>query len=181
MYLKKKQKLNIFNSEIVTGDVQKHISSADCIINIQSNAIFDASRVSFDDPIAAWNEHNKILRFNRNFQIFRSFGNVIKRGLKFFSFSNTKKEVTELIISTTSSKITYKKKIDIDEGDSSNMTGETKIYSQNLSGLEVDCFIHFEEIGHSTEYYNGGSKHRVTSICEDGTFIIEGTICSIQS
>ena len=26
------------------------------------------------------------------------------------------------------------------------------------SGLEVDCFIHFEEIGHSTEYYNGGSK-----------------------
>ena len=58
---------------------------------------------------------NKILRFDRNFQIFRSFGNVIKRGVKFFSFSNTKKEVTELIISTTSSKITYKKKINIDE------------------------------------------------------------------
>ena len=58
---------------------------------------------------------NKILRFNRNFQIFSSFGNVVKRGVKFFSISNNKKEVTDLIISTTSSKISYKKKIDIDE------------------------------------------------------------------
>ncbi len=58
---------------------------------------------------------NKILRFNRNFQIFSSFGNVIKRGVKFFSSYNNKKEVTELIISTTSSKISYRKKIDIDE------------------------------------------------------------------
>ena len=58
---------------------------------------------------------NKILRFNRNFQIFSGFGNVVKRGVKFFSISNNKKEVTDLIISTTSSKISYKKKIDIDE------------------------------------------------------------------
>ena len=58
---------------------------------------------------------NKILRFNRNFQIFSSFGNVVKRGVKFFSISNNKKEVTDLIISTTSSKISYKQKIDIDE------------------------------------------------------------------
>ena len=58
---------------------------------------------------------NKILRFNRNFQIFKSFGIVRKKGVKFFSISNNKKEVTDLIISTTSSKISYKKKIDIDE------------------------------------------------------------------
>ena len=34
---------------------------------------------------------NKILRFNRNFQIFSGFGNVVKRGVKFFSISNNKK------------------------------------------------------------------------------------------
>ena len=70
----------------------------------------------------------------------------------------------------------YVKKIEMDESKSGNMNDNTKIYSQNLNGLEVDCFIHFEEIGHSTEYYNGGSKHRVMSICKDGTFIIEGTV-----
>ena len=64
----------------------------------------------------------------------------------------------------------YVQKIEVD------MNGKTKIYSQNLSGLEIGCFIHFEEIGHSTEYYNGGSKHHVISICKDGTFIIEGTV-----
>ena len=75
----------------------------------------------------------------------------------------------------------YVKKIEVDEKEDEededvDKSGSTKIYSQNLSGLEVDCFIHFEEIGHSTEYYNGGSKHRVTSICEDGTFIIGGIV-----
>ena len=70
----------------------------------------------------------------------------------------------------------YVKKIEVDEDNSSDIISETKVYSQNLSGLEVDCFIHFEEIGHSTEYYNGGSKHRVTSIYKDGTFIIEGAV-----
>lgn len=36
------KKLNIYNSEIVCGDVQSQIISSDCVINIQSNAVFDA-------------------------------------------------------------------------------------------------------------------------------------------
>ena len=35
-------KLNTFNAEIVSGDVQEQIALADCLINIQSNAVFDA-------------------------------------------------------------------------------------------------------------------------------------------
>ena len=42
-----------------------NISDEEAIFKL-SNAIFDASRVSFDDPIAAWSEHNKILRFRSN-------------------------------------------------------------------------------------------------------------------
>ena len=40
--LRELNKLNTYNAEIVTGDVQEHIAFADCIINIQSNAVFDA-------------------------------------------------------------------------------------------------------------------------------------------
>jgi hypothetical protein len=40
--LRQLNKINIYNSEVVSGDVQEHIAEADCIINIQSNAVFDA-------------------------------------------------------------------------------------------------------------------------------------------
>jgi DNA polymerase elongation subunit (family B) len=38
------------------------------------------------------------------------------------------------------------------------------IHSGNLTGLQEGSFIHFEEIGHSTEYYDSGSKFKVASV-----------------
>lgn len=40
--LRQLKKLNIYNAEIIHGDVQSLMISADCVINIQSNAVFDA-------------------------------------------------------------------------------------------------------------------------------------------
>jgi DNA polymerase elongation subunit (family B) len=52
----------------------------------------------------------------------------------------------------------------------------TEIYTKNLTGLKPDNFIHIEEIGHSTEYYDGGRKYRVVEIYpEQKMFIISGT------
>jgi len=49
----------------------------------------------------------------------------------------------------------------------------TKIYSKNLAGLKDGNFIHFEEIGHSTEYYKDGAKFEVCNVNEKlGTFIV---------
>ena len=53
----------------------------------------------------------------------------------------------------------YVKKVE-DADDSSNGTSVV-IHSGNLTGLQEGSFIHFEEIGHSTEYYDGGSKFKV--------------------
>lgn len=52
----------------------------------------------------------------------------------------------------------------------------TEIYTKNLTGLKIDNFIHIEEIGHSTEYYDGGRKYRVVEIYpEQKMFTIAGT------
>lgn len=40
----------------------------------------------------------------------------------------------------------------------------TRIQTHNLTGLLVDSFIHFEEIGHSVEYYKLGDKFRIVNI-----------------
>jgi len=40
----------------------------------------------------------------------------------------------------------------------------TNIYSKNLTGLLVGSYIKFEEIGHSSEYYNEGEKFNVTNV-----------------
>jgi DNA polymerase elongation subunit (family B) len=40
----------------------------------------------------------------------------------------------------------------------------TKIKSGNLIGLYAGSYIHFEEIGHTTEYYNNGAKYQVSSV-----------------
>ena len=53
----------------------------------------------------------------------------------------------------------------------------TKIYSKNLAGLKDGNFIHFEEIGHSTEYYKDGAKFEVSGVSEsNGTFIINDVV-----
>jgi len=54
---------------------------------------------------------------------------------------------------------------------------KTNILTKNLTGLLEGSFIHIEEIGHTTEYYDGGSKYKVASVDKNkGSFVIEGII-----
>uniref|UniRef100_A0A6C0FFL7 DNA-directed DNA polymerase n=1 Tax=viral metagenome TaxID=1070528 RepID=A0A6C0FFL7_9ZZZZ len=41
---------------------------------------------------------------------------------------------------------------------------ETVISTKNMTGLLVGSYVHFEEIGHSTDYYEAGAKFKVVSI-----------------
>jgi DNA polymerase elongation subunit (family B) len=51
----------------------------------------------------------------------------------------------------------------------------TRFKTNNMTGLQVDSFIHFEEINHSSDYYKGGDKFCVTKINkEEKWFEIEG-------
>ena len=51
----------------------------------------------------------------------------------------------------------------------------TRFKTANMTGLQVDSFIHFEEINHSSDYYKGGDKFRVTKVNkEECWFEIEG-------
>jgi DNA polymerase elongation subunit (family B) len=51
----------------------------------------------------------------------------------------------------------------------------TRFKTANMTGLQVDSFIHFEEINHSSDYYKGGDKFRVTNVNKlEGWFEIEG-------
>ena len=51
----------------------------------------------------------------------------------------------------------------------------TRFKTSNMTGLQVDSFIHFEEINHSSDYYKGGDKFRVTMVNKiEGWFEIEG-------
>jgi DNA polymerase elongation subunit (family B) len=59
---------------------------------------------------------------------------------------------------------------------------ETIIQSKNLTGLTRESYIHIEEIGHSTNYYEGGRKFLVTSIdAAKGSFTIRGIITPVIS
>jgi DNA polymerase elongation subunit (family B) len=54
-------------------------------------------------------------------------------------------------------------------------SGNTRINTVNMTGLQVDSFIHFEEINHSSDYYKDGAKFRVTNVNKsEGWFEIEG-------
>ena len=65
------------------------------------------------------------------------------------------------------------KKIEIDEQQST-----TRLYSKNLTGLNVNDFIHIEITGFTTDYYGGGAKFRVVEIRKeaDTNIIIIGGI-----
>jgi len=53
----------------------------------------------------------------------------------------------------------------------------TTINSGNLTGLLVGSYVHFEEIGHSTDNYDNGNKFMVKKINkEDKSFVIKGVI-----
>lgn len=57
----------------------------------------------------------------------------------------------------------------------------TIIYTTNITGLLIDSFIHFEEIGHSIDYYNQGEKFIVTNINSiNSSFQIKGHILETE-
>jgi DNA polymerase elongation subunit (family B) len=54
-------------------------------------------------------------------------------------------------------------------------SGNTRIYTVNMTGLQKDSFIHFEEINHSSDYYKDGAKFCVAHVNKtEGWFEVEG-------
>jgi DNA polymerase elongation subunit (family B) len=52
----------------------------------------------------------------------------------------------------------------------------TRIMTTNMTGLQKENFIHFEEINHSSDYYKDGAKFKVMDVCKlEGWFEILGT------
>jgi DNA polymerase elongation subunit (family B) len=75
----------------------------------------------------------------------------------------------------------YVKKLDLNCS-CSNSDEKTIVYSGNLTGLLEGSFVHFEEIGHSTDYYCDGAKFSVLSVNkEEKTFIVSGKIAPDMS
>lgn len=54
-----------------------------------------------------------------------------------------------------------------------HLDSNTVIVSDNLSGLEVGSWIHFEEISYSVDYYKDGNKFQVIAM-EESQFTIKG-------
>ena len=51
----------------------------------------------------------------------------------------------------------------------------TRIQTNNMTGLQEESYIHFEEINHSSDYYKEGQKFKVNKVCkEEGWFEIMG-------
>ena len=51
----------------------------------------------------------------------------------------------------------------------------TRVYTKNMTGLQTENYIHFEEINYSSDYYKGGAKFRVICVNKDEKwFEIEG-------
>ena len=54
---------------------------------------------------------------------------------------------------------------------------ETTIISKNLTGLHNGSYVCFEEIGHSSDFYEDGQKFQVNNVkLEDGTFTVNRNI-----
>ena len=59
---------------------------------------------------------------------------------------------------------------------------KTEIKTSNITGLLVGSYVHFEEIGHSVDYYADGAKFIVTSVNKtEKKFYIEANITPDQS
>jgi len=51
----------------------------------------------------------------------------------------------------------------------------TKVFTKNMTGLNIGSFVHFEESSHSTDYYKDGAKFKIAKIDKEAcTFSIEG-------
>jgi len=77
----------------------------------------------------------------------------------------------------------YVKAYEYNDSEESHKTPTTTtIQTYNMTGLLVGSYIHFEEIGHSIDYYNGGEKFIVTEVLkQEGKFKINGKVCPDQS
>ena len=54
---------------------------------------------------------------------------------------------------------------------------KTQIKTFNMTGLLKGSYIHFEEIGHSVDYYENGSKYKVTYVDKTkNIFVIDGIV-----
>jgi DNA polymerase elongation subunit (family B) len=52
----------------------------------------------------------------------------------------------------------------------------TRVMTNNMTGLQEESYVHFEEINHSSDYYKDGQKFKVIKVCkEEGWFEILGT------
>jgi DNA polymerase elongation subunit (family B) len=60
--------------------------------------------------------------------------------------------------------------------DELNRIAVTRIMTNNMTGLQAESYIHFEEINHSSDYYKDGQKFKVSKVSkEEGWFEILGT------
>ena len=54
-------------------------------------------------------------------------------------------------------------------------SGNTRISTTNMTGLQVESYIHFEEINHSSDYYKDGAKFMVLKVNKlEGWFEVQG-------
>jgi DNA polymerase elongation subunit (family B) len=59
--------------------------------------------------------------------------------------------------------------------DRQNNKNYTRIKTNNMIGLQVDSYIHFQEINHSSDYYKNGAKFKVIELNKsEGWFKIHG-------
>jgi DNA polymerase elongation subunit (family B) len=54
------------------------------------------------------------------------------------------------------------------------------IHTKNMKGISLNCFVHFEIISHSNDYYENGKKFKVIEINENN-FVIEGQIYNLEN
>lgn len=51
-----------------------------------------------------------------------------------------------------------------DESDGSKVT---RVLTNNMTGLQEESYVHFEEINHSSDYYKDGQKFKVVKVCKE--------------
>jgi len=61
--------------------------------------------------------------------------------------------------------------------DETGATTTTEIKTSNMTGLLDGSFVHFEEIGHSIDYYESGAKYKVSRVNKaEGKFVVDAIV-----
>ena len=67
-------------------------------------------------------------------------------------------------------------------GEEEEEEATTVFYSENLVGLSAGCFVHFEVIAFSVDYFADGAKFRVLDVLsEEKKFIVEGSLLLLDA